>query len=164
MKVSMYELTRQYQSLLDFDADPTVEDTDAWNALMGELQDNIETKAVNVGYVLRTIDRECELLREEEKRLAGMRHVKENKRERLRDYLLLAMQATGCERAEAVDIKVSRRKTAPALKWVDEGAVPETFYVPQDPKLDRRALLDHVKNNPDCKFAIAEAGETITIK
>ena len=28
----------------------------------------------------------------------------------------------------------------------------------------RRALLAHVKENPECTFAMAEAGETVRIK
>lgn len=165
MKVSMYELARQYQELLDEDPeDVTPEAMDDWNTRMASLTDEIEVKAVNIAYVLRTIDKECELIREEEKRLAERRRVKENKRTALRDYLLWAMQQTGCEKASTVDITVSRRKTPPALHWVDEGAVPDEFYIPQEPKLDRRALLAHVKEHPDCTFAIAESGETITIK
>lgn len=166
MNVSLYELERQYQALLDFDVDPNAvaEDTEAWNSLMGELQDDIENKACNVAYVVRTMERKAELLKAEEDRLRAMRQVEQNKAERLRNYLLAAMQATGTPKVERVDIKVSLRKTAPSLVFVDEGNVPEHFWVAQDPKLDRRKLLAHVKENPDCTFAIAEAGETVTIK
>ena len=41
---------------------------------------------------------------------------------------------------------------------------PEEYWKQADPTVDRRALLAHVKDHPDCTFAMAEAGETVRIK
>jgi len=160
----MYELTRQYRALLEFDTDPTAEDTEAWNALMGDLQDDIQEKAINIARVLRTLEYEAQILRDEEKRLAEARHIKEAKYDRLKTYLRDAMIATNTQKAEIVGLSVSLRKTPLALVAVDEQQVPEEFWIPQLPKLDRRGLLEHVKAHPDCGFAVAASGQTVSIK
>lgn len=77
-----------------------------------------------------------------------------------------AMSLTGEKRFEFADATVSLRKT-PATLIVDEPAdIPSQFWEPQPPKLDRRKLLDYLKNNNGiCAGASMSApGETVSIR
>ena len=163
MSVSLWELAAQYRAFLDEDIS-TEEDMQAFNDLIGGLEDDITTKCINIGYVIKTLRYEQDVLKAEEAALHAKRVVRENKEARLREYLLAMMRGTHTPVAEAVDIKVSIAKTPVALVFVDEGALPEEYWKQADPTVDRRALLAHVKDHPDCTFAMAEAGETVRIK
>ena len=163
MSVSLWELAEQYRALLDEDIG-TEEEMHAFNARLGGLEDDITAKCVNIGYVVKTLRYEQDMLKAEEAELHRKRVVRESKEDRLREYLKAMMRATNTLVAEAVDIKVSIAKTPLALVFVDEGKLPAEYWRQADPTVDRRALLDHVKSNPDCDFALAEAGETVRIK
>ena len=163
MSVSLWELAEQYRALLDEDIG-TEEEMHAFNARLGELEDDITAKCVNIGYVVKTLRYEQDMLKAEEAELHRKRVVRESKEDRLREYLKSMMRATNTLVAEAVDIKVSIIPTRVALVFVDEGKVPKKFFRQADPTIDRPTLLEHVKLHPGCKFALAEAGETVRIK
>ena len=163
MSVSLYEMAEQYRAFLDEDI-ATEEDMQAFNDLVGGLEDDIEIKCINIGYVVKTLRYEQDILKAEEAALYAKRKTRENKESRLLEYLKAMMKGTNTPVAEAVDIKVSIAKTPVALVFVDEGKLPHEYWKQADPTVDRRALLDHVKANPDCTYAMAEAGETVRIK
>ena len=163
MSVSLYELSEQYRAFLDEDI-ATEEDMQAFNDLVGGLEDEITVKCINLGYVIKTLRYEQDMLKAEEAALHAKRKTRENKEERLLMYLKAMMKGTNTPVAEAVDIKVSIAKTPVSLVFVDEGALPDEYWKQAEPTVDRRALLAHVKENPDCTFAMAEAGETVRIK
>ncbi|MEA3224362.1 MAG: siphovirus Gp157 family protein [Planctomycetota bacterium] len=172
MSVSLYKMTDEYRAFLDYESEPTVDDTEAWNALLGELTDDIETKIIHIGYVAKTLDYEAGILRAEEKALAAKRRVRENKITRLKEYAFDGLKAAGLPKAQAVDIMVSIAKTPASLKLVsdddtliDDGTVPPEF-VKTEKSIKRRELLAAVKENPDtyAGWAEAKSGETLRIR
>jgi hypothetical protein len=58
------------------------------------------------------------------------------------------------------DFTASLRRTPPGLLIVDDSQVPESFWRPQPPKLDRRALLAAVKAGQDIRGAALDNGGT----
>ena len=86
---------------------------------------------------------------------AGLRTRIEDMRQRLarldergakkRQLALEAMCEVGLKKLEQPDFTASARAGAPSLIIMSEGLVPETYWVPQPPKLDRQALLGVLK-------------------
>ena len=74
-------------------------------------------------------------------RLERIRHRIEKKRE----VALAVMEDTGLEKLCEPDFTVSLRVTPPGVVITSEDDIPEWFWVPQDPKLDKRAILDAIK-------------------
>ena len=82
---------------------------------------------------------------------AGLRTRIEDMRQRLtrleergakkRQLALEAMCEVGLKKLEQPDFTASARAGMPSLIIMSEGLVPETYWVPQPPKLDRQALL-----------------------
>jgi hypothetical protein len=81
-------------------------------------------------------------------RLEDMRHRLARLEEREAKKRQLAMEAmceVGLKRLEQPDFTASARAGMGSLIIVSEGLVPDGYWVPQPPKLDRQALLADLK-------------------
>jgi hypothetical protein len=62
-----------------------------------------------------------------------------------RELALHAMTEVGLSRLEQPDFTASARAGSPALVVIAEERIPETYWLPQPPKLDRQSLLGELK-------------------
>jgi hypothetical protein len=86
---------------------------------------------------------------------AGLRFRVDDMRERLsrlelradkkRQLALDAMTEVGIFKLEQPDFTASARAGSPALIVVAEETIPEAYWLPQPPKLDRQAILGQLK-------------------
>ena len=125
------------------EADPDIDETTLLDTLEGatDLHEAI-------GEVVRSA-------LEDEAMLAGLKGRLEDLRERLdrirtrgekkRQVALAVMEDTGVEKLMQPDFSVSLRASPPGLTITSEEDIPEWFWVPQPPKLDKRAILDAIK-------------------
>ncbi|WP_425419053.1 siphovirus Gp157 family protein [Oricola indica] len=65
--------------------------------------------------------------------------------EKKRALALVAMEEAGLDKIMEPDFTLSLRTAPPSVVVTDESLIPEWFFVPQPPKLDKRALLDTLK-------------------
>jgi hypothetical protein len=93
---------------------------------------------------------------EDEALAAGLRQrieVLEGRFERLqgraskrREIVRDAMIESSVRKVTAPDFTISLRPGSPALVIVDEAVIPQAFWEPRDPRLDRRSLIDELKH------------------
>jgi Siphovirus Gp157 len=86
---------------------------------------------------------------------AGLRFRVDEMRDRLsrlelgatkkRQLALDAMNEVGFTKLEQPDFTASARDGSPALVVIAEDRIPEAYWLPQPPKLDRRAILAELK-------------------
>jgi len=69
--------------------------------------------------------------------------------EKKRQLALDDMSEVGLRKLEQPDFTASARAGSPALVVVSEGDIPETYWVPQSPKLNRQALLADMKRGDE---------------
>jgi Siphovirus Gp157 len=62
-----------------------------------------------------------------------------------RDLAIEAMSEAGLRKIEQPDFTASARSGTPSLLVVAEDQIPESYWVPQPPKLDRQVLLGDLK-------------------
>jgi hypothetical protein len=62
-----------------------------------------------------------------------------------RQLALEAMTEVGLAKLEHPDFTASTRAGSPALIVVAEGSIPNSYWLPQPPKLDRQSLLKELK-------------------
>ena len=77
-------------------------------------------------------------------RLEEMRHRLERLEKRgakKRQLALEAMCEVGLQKLEQPDFTASARSASPPLVVVSEHVIPEGYWIPQPPRLDRQALL-----------------------
>jgi hypothetical protein len=80
-------------------------------------------------------------LDEMEQRLARL----EQRGEKKRQLALEALSEVGLRKLEQPDFTASVRTGSPALVVIAEGAIPQAYWAPQPPRLDRQSLLADLK-------------------
>jgi Gp157 protein len=94
-------------------------------------------------------------------RLARLRERYEKKRALAR----WAMVEADLEKVMAADLSVSLRKGGEKLEVIDEARVPTDYFVPQPPKLDRKALIEALKRGEMVNGALLVMAEpTISVR
>jgi hypothetical protein len=69
--------------------------------------------------------------------------------EKKRQLALDAMSEAGLKKLEQPDFTASARAGSPALVVVSEGDIPQAYWVPQPPRLDRQSLLADIKRGDE---------------
>jgi hypothetical protein len=82
-----------------------------------------------------------------------------------RSVVAWAMGSTGLNRFEVADFSVSLSPGAQRLVVNDEKSLPEGFFVPQEPRLDRQALTQSLKDGQTYDGAVLVFGDPyITVR
>ena len=84
----------------------------------------------------------------------------ERRAEKKRQIVTSVMERADIRKIVEPDFTASLRRTPPGLLVVDEGHIPEAFWKPQPPKLDRRALLAALKAGEEIRGAALDNGGT----
>ena len=66
-----------------------------------------------------------------------------------RQLALEAMTEAGLSKLEQPDFTASARAGSPALVVIAEESIPQAYWLPQPPKLDRQAILGELKRGLD---------------
>ncbi|OQP13181.1 siphovirus Gp157 family protein [Geobacillus thermoleovorans] len=159
--MKLYELTENYTKLLEMAEEM---DTDAIVDTLEALQEAIEDKAENIAKLIRNLEADVKVIRDEEKRLAERRQVIENKIERLKSYLQEQLEIAGIEKVKRPTITVSIRKNPPSVDVIDETLIPADFLIPQPAKVDKRAILERLKNGEHVPGAALKQTKGVQIR
>ncbi|ADE87517.1 gp157-like protein [Deep-sea thermophilic phage D6E] len=141
--MKLYELTENYAKLLEMAEEM---DTDAIVDTLEALQEAIEDKAENIAKLIRNLEADVKVIRDEEKRLAERRQVIENKVERLKSYLQEQLETAGLQKVKRPTITVSIQNNPPSVDVIDETLIPADFLIPQPAKVDKKSILERLKN------------------
>jgi len=141
---SLYQLSIEYQMLVnrlsnvDLDAQ-TIADTIESTGLI----EDITTKGQNIIYVARSFEQDIEAIDGEIKRLQDLKKRRQATADRLREYLLTHMQATGIERITGPLMTISIRSNPPAVDVFEPGLVAEQYMrqPPAPPPAPDKALI-----------------------
>lgn len=161
--MTLYELTAEFQELLNMMEDPEVDDqvlADTLAAVAGE----IEAKAEGYAAVITILEGDVTAIKAEEHRLAERRRVFEARITRMKDTVKAAMLLANKQKIESPLFTLTIRKTAPSLVIDDEGAIPECYWKQADPTIDKVALKNDIKAGLECGYAHLESGQTLNIK
>jgi hypothetical protein len=125
------------------EADPEIDETTLLDTLEGAT--NL-TEAI--GEVIRVALEEEALADGLRMRLGAMKERLERieaASAKKREVAQAVMEDSGIEKILAPDFTVSLRVSAPGVAVVNEAEIPEPFWIPQAPKLDRKGILDALK-------------------
>ena len=76
-----------------------------------------------------------------------------------------AMLEGDLEKVMCEDLSVSLRKGGEKLEVIDEGRVPEAFFVPQPAKLDKKGLIEALKRGEQVNGALLVMAEpTLSVR
>ena len=143
--MTLYELTEEFEALLRIAEDPDTDEqalTDTMEALSGEIEDKVDGYATVISAMLADID----TIRAEEKRLAERRRIFDERVSRMKSAVKSALELTGKTKIQTAVYTVSIRKSPAKLIIDDESLIPERFWKPQEPVLDKAALREAIKD------------------
>ncbi|NEZ47837.1 siphovirus Gp157 family protein [Clostridium niameyense] len=159
----LYELTQNYNNLLDLIDNPEVP-VEMLKESLDNIREGIEVKVENIAKVIKSIEIDVKGLKEEEKRLADRRKSLENRISSLKDYTESSMRATGLKKIKGKVFTLGIQKNAPSLEIESKKGIPTKYFIPQEPKLDKKTLLGDMKEGIEVPGVTIKQTESLRIR
>lgn len=153
----LYKLAAEFTRLVDLHEDPDSDPAEI-DLELAEVVRDIKAKAFGIAELIKSCERKEGDCKREEERLYAMRKRAETLKEKLKEYARREMEVMGLDRIDVGTHTLAIRLNNPAVEVLDEPAIArvEAYEtMPDVPKefiqlitlykLDRRALLAHVK-------------------
>lgn len=122
-----------------------------------------EEKLESYCKVLKQLQSDADMFKEEKDRIARRQKSIENSIDRLKAAMLVFMQATRQDKAKAGTFSVSV-STTKSVNIIDAAMIPEEFKIAQDPKIDKMAIKEALKNGEVVAGAEIQENKGVRIK
>lgn len=157
---SLYSLTGDYLQLQEMieDGHEGLEDT------LESIEDAIEDKLEKTTMIIRNLETEIAGYKAEEERLAKRRKTAENTVKRLKQGMEDAMLASGRKKVKTKLFSFNIQKNAPSVAVLDDALIPKQFYVPVDPRLDKKGIMERLKAGENVPGVELKQSESLRIK
>lgn len=159
--MKLYELAtnyRQVSEMLEGEDDIALKDT------LESIEDEIEDKAENIAKMIRNLEADVKAYKEEEQRLANHRRTIENRITGLKGYLQDQLEIAGLNKVKRPTLTVSIQNNPPSVDIADENNIPSHFRIPQPDKIDRKAILSHLKDGVVVDGATLKQSRSVRIR
>lgn len=158
--MNLFKLTQNYQNVLEIaeqlDAE-TLRDT------LDSIDEAINSKVENTAYVIKQLDANVAAIDTEIKRLQAMKSAQTNNAKNLKLYIQESMEKVGLDKVQGNLIKVSIQNNPQSVKVDNEEALKE-YMVEQPKKLDKRSLLEDLKQGIEVYGAELQQTRSLRIK
>lgn len=160
----MYDLTEMYLNIWDLVNDEET-DLDSLELALQEVEENITVKAENMAKLIKNIEGNVKVLKDEEKRLQGKRRALENKIVGIKDYLEYQLRNMDLKKVQGDIFTVAIQKNPPTVKFTDEELIPEKYKEQIiTVKIPKKAILDDIKEGIEVPGAEMIQGESLRIR
>jgi predicted nuclease with TOPRIM domain len=159
--MKLYELAQNYAHLMELAEEM---ESDALVDTLESLQDEIEEKAENIAKFIKNLEADAKIIKEEEQRLAERRRSIENKVTRLKEYLQEQLEVAGLQKVKRPTITVAIQNNPPSVEIADEKLIPSEFMIPQAPKIDKKAILERLKNGEEISGCVLKQTKGVRIR
>jgi hypothetical protein len=163
--LNLYELTTVYQqifeTLLDEEANlDTLEDT------LQAIEGAIEVKAENMGKFVNMLKADEAAIEAEVERLMKRKKARQNRVQRIKDYLQSQMELIGKDKITTPIMTISLQNNPPALEIEDEMQIPAQYMVlvPEHYTVDKAKVKDALKSGQEVPGAKLTQGRSLRIR
>ena len=163
--MKLYELTAEYQSLVD--AMEQSEDASTDEGLHEDLAgilDEIDRKAEYLARVVKTLEAEADAFKSAADELTKKSKARDNRANSIKRYLEESLRSAGIEKIKGELFTVSIQQNNPSVFVTDEKSIPNDYWIQQEPKLDRRQVLDDLKSGVNIPGAEIQRTQSIRIR
>lgn len=161
--MTLYELTDDYRNLLEMAQNPDI-DGQAIKDTLEAIQGDIKEKADGYAKVIKELSADTDKITAEIKRLTDRKNTIQNNIAYMKQSLTSAMTVTGNTKFRTDLFSFNIQKNPPALVVDDEKAIPQEYLIPQEPKVDKKAIIDFLKGGNDVPYAHIEQSEGVRIR
>ena len=159
--MNLYKLTQNYQNVLEIaeqlDAE-TLKDT------LDSIDDAINVKIENTAYVIKQLDANVAVIDTEIKRLQAMKSAQTNNAKNLKLYIQESMEKVGLDNVQGNLIKVAIQNNNKSVNVLDENKIPLVYFTIQEPKLNKSAILESLKEGKKINGAELQQTRSIRIR
>lgn len=138
--MNLYELTQNYLQVLEM-----AENGEDLADTLEALEDAIEVKAENTAKVIKQLEANAEMLANEARRLSERKSAIENNVRNLKSYLQDQLDKCGKTKIKGEIFTVALQNNPQSVDIINESLIPSAYFIQQEPKLDRKELLTHLK-------------------
>lgn len=158
--MKLYDLTESYKKILDLieEGGEGLEDT------LEAIEEAIEEKAENYAKVIKTLEAEAKAIKEEEQRLADRRKALENHATNMKLRLEDELRKVGLDKVKGLIFTVAIQKNPPSLNVLSTEHIPSTYWIPQEPALDKKNLISWLKEGNELPGVELVQGESLRIR
>ena len=161
---NIFDISERYLNIINLLSDDFVEPEVIEEAL-ANINDEFETKADNIVYVLRTLQADVEVLKHEEERLAKRRKAIDNNINNLKSNLEAMMRYTGKTKFKTTLNSFAIQKSKASVQVIDESLVPDTYKTyEQVCKVDKTAIYNDIKAGAEISGIELKENESLRIR
>lgn len=160
---SLYELKENWETVYRMLEDADIDESMVFDTLES-IEGEIEDKAVGYAKLIKNLEADVPALKAEADRLTLKARARGNKAKLLKLKLEETMKNIGRFeiKTDLFDFKI--QKNPPSVEVLDMNLIPDMYKIPQEPKLDKKAILNDVKNGIDVKGCEIRQGEGLRIR
>jgi hypothetical protein len=159
---SLYIISEEARNLASFLEDGEL--SQEMEAALVINQSELQEKAINYGYVVKSFEGDLSLISEEIKRLTAITKAKESAIDRMKDAVLSAMQIYSIEKVSSPTLNISIRRTesieVPLVELLDARFVTEKTVK----SADKIAIKKAIKDGEIIEGAFIQANYNLQIK
>ena len=122
-----------------------------------------EEKLESYCKVIRQLEADAEMLKAEKERIENKKKTVDNSVGRMKKAVIDFMKASGSTKSTAGTFTVAL-STSKATKIVDESLIPKKYFIKQEPKIDKKAILEMLKSGAKVKGCELQINEGVRIK
>ncbi len=160
---TLYELKGAWEQVYGMACDGEI-DIDVTIDTLEAIEGEIEDKADGYAKLLRSLGSDVAALKEEEKRIADRRRAIENKAEAIKKRLQEVMEETGKVKFATQLFSFNIQKNPPSVVIDNPDEVPQIYLVPQEPKADKKMILELLKGGEQPSWAHLEQSQSLRIR
>ena len=128
-------------------------------------QNELQEKAINYGYAIKSIESDITAIETEIDRLKGLKTNRVNAIDRMKATVLDAMNIYGIEKVSSPTLNLSIRNNPEAITLVNEYQVPEIFRKEKvTVSIDKTAIKNALKNGEEVPGATLTRSQSLSIK
>ena len=158
---TLYELTEQMAYLMQLLEDPDADEQVVLDTMEG-IDFEIEEKAEGYAKILRMLDAQVDAITAEVERLTERKKAISNNMTRLKQSLEDSMIRLDKKKFKTALFSFNIQKNPATVNIV--GEVPEQYLIPQEPKVDKKAIIAFVKEHGDTEYAQLVQSESLRIR
>lgn len=141
----LYELTDMYQNIWNLVENEDI-DLDNLEMALKTIEDSLESKAEGIAKIIKSIESDAAVLKEEETRLASRRKALENKKENIKSYLKEQLSLAGIDKVKTPLMTIALQNNPPSVNVIEEDKIPKQYKVETvSISLARREMLEALK-------------------
>ena len=161
--MTLYDLTNDFKTVLEMAQDPEI-DEQAIKDTLEMIGGDIELKADGYAKVIGELSANVDTLTAEINRLTARKSAIVKKVATMKEMLTYAMQTTGKTKFKTDFFSFNVQKNPPSLVVDDATKIPSEYLIQQDPKIDKKSIMELIKGGAEIDYAHLEQTEGVRIR